>query len=553
MKLSPPRIAVYGRHSSDKQNPSSSQDQVEACQKLIDYLGGTVVDTFLDAEVSGYRRNRLGLQRMLTAVERGQLDIIVAESLDRLARDSEDIAWLAKKLTYHQVRIHTVAENEIDEIKIGVASLLGSLFLSNLQKKTVRGMEAAVLAGRFAGGRAYGYRLVDKVDTRGQRIKGLLEISPEQADIVEQIFADFSAGMSAIQIAKKLNMAGIPGPRGGQWNASTIRGAPKKAVGILNNPLYVGRLVWNRRQWRRNPESEQRERRYRLRDPSEWVEIDVPDLRIFDQTLWDAVQDQLKARQKPRTVLAEKRRPKHLLSGLIKCSVCGANYVVAGRDYYKCASTKERGTCHNTLSVRRPVIEQAVLSTLQSSLLSPAQIDLFVEEYRREAARLTRTQDLLHASTIAQIDVLERQISNLLANFAQGVVSPRLAHMLEEKEAELAQLQQQATSPAPVLTPTMPDSTTLARLYREKVANLTRSLEDEAIRPQATAIIRQIIHSVTIYPSDQPEAEVASELGRLIDLAANENSPGFLGRGCSVSVVAGAGFTARFARVDLRR
>ena len=236
MKLSSPRIAVYGRHSTDKQNPSSSQDQVEACQKLIDYLGGTVVDTFLDAEVSGYRRNRPGLQRMLTAVERGQLDIIVAESLDRLARDSEDIAWLAKKLTYHQVRIHTVAENEIDEIKIGVASLLGSLFLSNLQKKTVRGMEAAVLAGRFAGGRAYGYRLVDKVDTRGQRIKGLLEISPEQADIVEQIFADFSAGMSAIQIAKKLNMAGIPGPRGGQWNASTIRGDPKKAVGILNNP-----------------------------------------------------------------------------------------------------------------------------------------------------------------------------------------------------------------------------------------------------------------------------------------------------------------------------
>lgn len=79
MKLSSPRIAVYGRHSTDKQNPSSSQDQVEACRKLIDYLGGTVVDTFLDAEVSGYRRNRPGLQRMLTAVERGQLDIIVAE------------------------------------------------------------------------------------------------------------------------------------------------------------------------------------------------------------------------------------------------------------------------------------------------------------------------------------------------------------------------------------------------------------------------------------------------------------------------------------------
>ena len=542
MKHPSPRIAVYGRHSTDKQNPTSSQDQIQACQKLIDYLGGTVVETFLDAEVSGYRRDRLGLQRMLAAVEQGKVDIIVAESLDRLARDSEDIAWLAKKLQFHQVRIHTVAENEIDEIKIAVASLLGSLFLSNLQKKTVRGMEAAILAGRFAGGRAYGYRLVDKVDARGQRIKGLLEVNPDIAAIIEQIYADFAAGLSAIQIAKKLNMAGIPAPRGGQWNASTIRGDPKKAVGILNNPLYMGRLVWNRRQWRRNPESEQRERRYRLRDPSEWVEVAVPDLRIIEQPLWDAVQDQLKARQKPRTALVEQRRPRHLLSGLIKCSACGANYVVAGRDYYKCASTKERGTCHNTLSIRRPIIEQAVLSTLQSSLLRPDQIALFVDEYQREAARIARDEGRQNLQANERITTLEREIGNLAANFSQGIVSPTLARMLQDKEAELARLKQLASNSSPAPQLPLPDSGTLARLYREKVANLTRSLEDEAIRPQASSIIRQIIHSVTIYPNDQPEAEVAAELGRLIDFAANENSPGFLGRGCSISVVAGAGF-----------
>jgi len=113
MTVGPPRISVYGRHSTDKQNPSSSQDQIQACQKLIDYLGGAVVETFLDAEVSGYRRDRPGLQRMLAAVEQGRIDIIVAESLDRLARDSNDIAWLAKKPQFHQVRIHTVAETKL--------------------------------------------------------------------------------------------------------------------------------------------------------------------------------------------------------------------------------------------------------------------------------------------------------------------------------------------------------------------------------------------------------------------------------------------------------
>ena len=81
--------------------------------------------------------------------------------------------------------------------------------------------------------------------------------------------------------------------------AEVIRGDPKKAVGILNNPLYVGRLVWGRRQWRRNPDSEIRERRYRLRDQSEWVEVAVPNLRIVDDRLWDAIHKQIEQRRNP--------------------------------------------------------------------------------------------------------------------------------------------------------------------------------------------------------------------------------------------------------------
>lgn len=88
----------------------------------------------------------------------------------------------------------------------------------------------------------------------------------------------------------------MPGPRGGQWNASTVRGDPAKLVGILNNPLYVGRLVWGRRHWRRTPDSEKRERRYRLRDPSEWVEIAVPDLRIVDGASVEAAQAETRHR-----------------------------------------------------------------------------------------------------------------------------------------------------------------------------------------------------------------------------------------------------------------
>jgi hypothetical protein len=60
---------------------------------------------------------------------------------------------------------------------------------------------------------------------------------------------------------RRSNDEGIPGPRAGEWNACTVRGDPKKLVGILNNRLYRGELVWKRREWRKNPDTDELERR----------------------------------------------------------------------------------------------------------------------------------------------------------------------------------------------------------------------------------------------------------------------------------------------------
>lgn len=74
---------------------------------LVGYLGSTVVATWLDPELAGYRRDYLGLQQLLRAVEAGEINMIACEALDRLARDAEDVAWLGKKLAYHGVPLHT--------------------------------------------------------------------------------------------------------------------------------------------------------------------------------------------------------------------------------------------------------------------------------------------------------------------------------------------------------------------------------------------------------------------------------------------------------------
>ena len=58
--------------------------------------------------------------------------------------------------------------------------------------------------------------------------------------------------------AKALNAEGVPGPRGSAWSPSTIQGNPKRGIGILNNELYIGRSVWNRQQFIKNPDTGKR-------------------------------------------------------------------------------------------------------------------------------------------------------------------------------------------------------------------------------------------------------------------------------------------------------
>src|SRR5690606_16747477 len=130
----------------------------------------------------------------------------------------------------------------------------------DLAKKTHRGLKGRALAGASAGGLPYGYRVTET----GQRA-----IHEPEAVIVRRIFAEYLAGQSGRSIAAALNRDGIPAPRGGKWGMSAIRPDLKRGIGILGNPIYVGRQVWNRSRWVKHPETGRRVRQER--PESEWV------------------------------------------------------------------------------------------------------------------------------------------------------------------------------------------------------------------------------------------------------------------------------------------
>jgi site-specific DNA recombinase len=274
--------------------------------------------------------------------------------------------------------------------------------------------------------------------------------------------------------------------------------------------------VWRRRQWRRNPDSEKRERRYRLRNRSEWVEVAVPDRRIISDARWDDMRLQIECRGRPDTQVpaARQRRKKHLLSGLIRRSCCGSGYAICSKDYYRSAGHKERGTCANRLSVRMGVIEAATLAIFPHHLLTNEHAHLFADKFAREMARLTRvTSD--HDRTFAdRLAIVTREIEHLAANILSGIVNPTRAKLLSDREAEQAALEaklaQQATTVPPGAVLPHP---TLLRLF-EKVGELRQALDAERVRGEAAEILAKLIDSVTVYPNGEhgPEAEVATPM-----------------------------------------
>ena len=136
---------------------------------------------------------------------------------------------------------------------------------------------------------------------------------------MRRIFRDYDTGKSARTIAIELNREGHPPPRGGEgkgagtWSFSTISGNWKRGTGILNNELYIGRLVWNRQRFIKDPATGKRQAR--PNPPEAWIIEEVPQLRIVDDALWHRV----KLRQgairevivdRPRRRPPQRRRPK---------------------------------------------------------------------------------------------------------------------------------------------------------------------------------------------------------------------------------------------------
>ena len=285
------RCALYARYSSDNQRDASIEDQIRLCREHAEIQDWQVVESYADHATSGANLLRPGVQRLLADALAGKFAIILAESLDRLSRDQEDTAAIFKRLGFAGVKIVTLSEGEITELHVGLKGTMNALYLKDLADKTRRGLRGRIEAGKSGGGNAYGYQVVHALGADGQLMRGDRKIDSEQATVIRRIFKEYADGLSPRAIALSLNQEGVSGPTGKAWGPSTINGNRQRGTSILNNEMYVGRLVCNRLRYVKDPETGKRISRPNPED--KWVIQDVPNLRIVEQELWDKV----KARQ----------------------------------------------------------------------------------------------------------------------------------------------------------------------------------------------------------------------------------------------------------------
>ena len=438
------RAAIYARFSTELQSVASIEDQARICRERATALGLTVVAVHSDCAISGATpvNRRPGASACVADGLAARFDVLLVESLDRLSRNLVEQETIIRRLEHRGIRIVGVSDGYDSDsgagrkLLRGVRGLISETYLDDLRAKTHRGLAGQIGRGYHAGGLSYGYRsIVAGVNARGEPIGHRLKIDEAQAAIVREIFARYAAGESCQRIAADLNARGVRGPRGGTWCVSAIYGSPAKGAGVLNNELYVGRYIWNRSKWIKNPDTGRRERF--IRPQAEWQSVPRPELRILDDEPWRAVRERMAS---PRRTGGRKGRggmPTTLLGGILRCGQCGGSVVKINARAYGCAAHKDRGpaVCGG-VAAHHADVDRVVLDYVRGALTAPDVLAWIEQQALRRAAELARSSDDQADADRAREQRVQREIEKLTDAVAQMGLSTALAERLRKAEAE---------------------------------------------------------------------------------------------------------------------
>jgi len=389
----------------------------------------------VDDGYSGSSFERPAFKEMMEDVKAGKVNCIIVKDLSRFGRNYLDVGeYLERIFPFLGIRFIAINDNydslngnaESDELVIPFKNLINEAYCRDTSVKIRSQLEIKRRRGDFIGSFAvYGY-LKDPGN------KNRLIVDEFAADVVRDIFRWKLEGVSAGDIADRLNSGGILTPMDYKksqglkfatpfrinarsfWNATTV-------LRILKNPVYTGVLAQGK-----NTTPSYKVKRRIEKPKEEWAVVEGAHEAVVSRQDFDTVQKVLAmdTRTSPGGCAVE------LFSGMVYCGECGAamvrkNVSAGGRKYiyYVCAAHKAEKTCFPH-RIRDNLLEEIVLDSVKKQI--QAVVDLsrlleITEEARLQKARVKKLQSRLDVKQ-KEINRFRRLLSSLYESLIDEVL-----------------------------------------------------------------------------------------------------------------------------------
>jgi site-specific DNA recombinase len=328
------RYFAYYRKSteSDERQVQSLPDQRAWAATFVQERGLRVVEHFQEAK-SARKTGRAVFDEMLSRVEAGEANAIIAWAPDRLARNAADGARIIElldrgKLKHLEFATYAYQNTSSGKFMLGFLFAQSKYYTDSLSEVVMRGMRSKANRGIYPGWAKYGYY-------NHAKTKECLP-DPVLVPLIRKAYELYATNIYSLQgLSDKLFTLGLTNRTGGKL-------CKRQVVDILTDPFYYGAFVWS---------------------GELWDGIHAP---TVSKELWDKVQQVYKARSKSQS----KWKHEQPFCGLIRCAECGGaitsekhtkrqlNGNVHTWVYYRCTKKSGRTKCTQPFLREEALAEQ---------------------------------------------------------------------------------------------------------------------------------------------------------------------------------------------------